>query len=247
MWLFDEQVGVYPSCVLGDAATGQFPLVIGPGGQIRPGKFGNSLAPLGRPAVDYPPGLTFTDPAKQGQFGLDRLAGRDDLLSWHNANFCALMTRGEKHLRQEVDFGSPTASPLNLGRGDWTIEFWYLPNQAPERPGVILEIGTGPLGKGLISRLSINPDGGSFTLRHDPSGLNLAIDSDRDALTSGDGQWHHLAFVYDQSEEQLFHYVDGRLQSAPASCRLKPLPEGDEDYLSIGRDGRWRHRLRISD
>lgn len=243
LWLFDEQIGIYPSCVLGDAASGEFPLVIGPGGQIRSGKFGNALEPRGRPPVEYPPGLSFTDPAKQGRFGLDRVDGRDDLLSWHNAHFCALMTRGENHLRQEVDFGSPTASALNLGRGDWTIEFWYLPTQAPQRPGVILEIGTGPLGHGPITRLSLNPDGGSFTLRHDPSELHLTIGSDQAALTAGNDRWRHLAFVYDKSEEQLYHYVDGRLQSAPTSCRLAPLPEGDEDYLSIGRDGRWGHRL----
>ena len=45
LWLFDEQVGLYPSCVLGDAATNDCPLVLGPGGQIVKGKFGNALEP----------------------------------------------------------------------------------------------------------------------------------------------------------------------------------------------------------
>jgi hypothetical protein len=43
LWLFDEQVGIYPSCVLGDAATNDCPLVLGPGGQIVEGKYGNAL------------------------------------------------------------------------------------------------------------------------------------------------------------------------------------------------------------
>ena len=34
LWLFDEQTGVYPSCVLGDASHNNYPLVLGPGGQI---------------------------------------------------------------------------------------------------------------------------------------------------------------------------------------------------------------------
>jgi hypothetical protein len=53
LWLFDEQVGIYPSCVLGDAGTDRFPLVIGPGGRIVAGKFGNALEPVDPPPVDY--------------------------------------------------------------------------------------------------------------------------------------------------------------------------------------------------
>ena len=53
---------------------------------------------------------------------------------------------------------------------------------------------------------------------------------------------------------QLRHYVDGKLQALPQKCELKPLEPGEEDYLSIGRDGRWQRplpgrldELRISD
>ena len=49
-------------------------------------------------------------------------------MDWANANFCALMTRGEKHLRQEVGFASPTETRLNLADFDWTVEFWYRPD-----------------------------------------------------------------------------------------------------------------------
>lgn len=46
LWLFDEPLGLYPSCVLGDAATNDCPLVLGPGGQVVEGKYGNALQPL---------------------------------------------------------------------------------------------------------------------------------------------------------------------------------------------------------
>jgi hypothetical protein len=34
LWLFDEQNGLYPSCLIADAATNKCPLVLGRGGQI---------------------------------------------------------------------------------------------------------------------------------------------------------------------------------------------------------------------
>lgn len=30
LWTFDEQIGIYPSCVLSDMSENDFPLVIGP-------------------------------------------------------------------------------------------------------------------------------------------------------------------------------------------------------------------------
>ena len=39
LWLFDEQVGLYPSCVLSDAGPDDMPLILGPGGQMVPGMF----------------------------------------------------------------------------------------------------------------------------------------------------------------------------------------------------------------
>ena len=44
LWCFDEQQGIYPSCVLSDLSDNDYPLVIGPGGMIVEGKFGNGLA-----------------------------------------------------------------------------------------------------------------------------------------------------------------------------------------------------------
>ena len=244
LWLFDEQIGVYPSCVLGDAATGQFPLVIGPGGQIAKGKFGNALEAVGRSRVDYPQALAFDDSTRRGQFGLTGWVKNDTRLMWRNANFCALMTRGERHLRKEVGFGSPTLSGLNLANHDWTVEFWYRPTQVAERPGTVFEIGSGPRdSQSAVTRLSLNEDGQSFTLLNEPGDIRLRIPSNTRALDLNTSDWHHLAFVYDQVGQQVRHYVDGKLQQLPAPCVLIALPVGDEDYMSVGRDGRWQHRL----
>jgi len=244
LWLFDEQVGLYPSCVLGDAASGDFPLVIGPGGQLTVGKFGNALEPVGRPPVEYIRKLVFDDSSRRGQFGLMGLANGSKNLTWKNANFAALMTRGERHLRQEVGFGSPTGGGLNLGDDDWTVEFWYRPTRTSERPATIFEIGTGPLDSGSpVTRLSLNEDAQSFTLLNEPGGGQLRIVSSATALDARRSDWHHLAFVYDKTNQQLRHYVDGAVQQLPEPCRLKPLPGGEDDYLSVGRDGRWQQRL----
>ncbi len=129
LWLFDEQEGLYPSCVLGDAASGDFPLVIGLGGQLKEGKFGRGLEPTVQPDRNV-----ITEQISQDIGGMLRQLASSSgqpatssILSWSNALFCGLMTRGERHLRQEVDFGSPTEGRLNLGAFDWTIEFWFLP------------------------------------------------------------------------------------------------------------------------
>lgn len=244
LWLFDEQQGVYPSCVLGDATSGDFPLVIGPGGQIVEGKFGNALEPTGRRQIEYPPPGVFSDSSQRGHFGLTALSKNNQQLSWRNANFCALMTRGQRHLRQEVEFGSPTQSGLNLGYNDWTVEFWYRPTRTPERPGVVFEIGTGPRDpNSAVTRLSLNEDAQSFTLLNRPGDIRLRITSSAAALDAQKSNWHHLAFVYDKTDQQLRHYVDGVLQPLPERCQLQPLPAGEEDYMSVGRDGRWQHRL----
>lgn len=244
LWLFDEQVGTYPSCVLGDAASGDFPLVIGPGGQLVEGKFGNALEPLGRPKVSYSPQSLLTESGEPIRDDLKSTSKSTAKMSWLNADFSALMTRGEQHLRQEVVFGSPTASGLNLGDSDWTVEFWYRPMGPLERPGVVFEIGSGPRNAGNpITQLILTENDQSFTLINEPGEIGLLIPSDSSALDASSPDWHHLAFVYSETEGQLRHYVDGILQPLPKKCDLRPLPLGKQDYMSVGRDGRWQHRL----
>src|SRR5262245_52259461 len=93
LWLFDEQTGLYPSCLIGDAATNKCPLVLGRGGQIVAGKYGNALEPSEQPRIKL---------SLEGRFtGFERKPKPDpsrkmEPMDWANDNFCALMTRGEK-------------------------------------------------------------------------------------------------------------------------------------------------------
>jgi hypothetical protein len=240
LWLFDEQLGVYPSSVLNDSSPNDYPLVLGPGGEIVPGKFGNALEPLQQPKVKYPEG--------EARFGLKQLPTPADRtvppLSWMNADFCAFMTMGEKHLRKDVGFKNPTKSKLNLGNFDWTVEFWFMPVKKTDNPGVVFEIGEGPRGENnKITTLTLNKDLKGFILLNQPNGTKITIPSDVKALSNGEGTWHHFAFVYSSSEKKLYHYVDGQLQGDPVSCSLKTLNTGDEAYMCLGRNGEWHDPL----
>jgi hypothetical protein len=241
LWLFDEQVGLYPSCVLSDSSPGDHPLVLGRGGQIVEGMYGNALQPLDQAEIDLSPASRYTGFQRRPSIDPNR---KTPPMDWSNAKFCALMTRGERHLRQEVGFSSATRTPLNLGDFDWTVEFWYQPTGKAQHDGVVLEIGTGPRGDNQqVTQLTVNGDQKGFTLWNEPSKTRLLIPSSTIALTPTDGNWHHFAFVYDASSGQIRHYVDGKLQALPPKCQLKRLPVGDEDYLSVGRDGHWQRPL----
>ena len=240
LWLFDEQRGLYPSCVLNDSSESDFPLVLGRGGQIVEGKFGNALEPLSQPEVQIPLG--------QVKFGLTPMAipeGRTvEPMTWFNADFCALSTIGENHLWKYVGFADPTDTRLNLGAFDWTVEFWYRPTRLSNAKGVMFEIGEGPRGENeRITRLLCHPEGKGFTFVNQPSGARIRIPSERNALEFESGQWHHFAFVYSVEEKQLRHYLDGALQDLPEKASLRALERGTEGYFSIGRDGLWQRPL----
>lgn len=244
LWLFDEQQDLYPSCVLGDASSGRFPLVIGTGGRIVEGKFGNALEPRGRRDAKYPLRMMMGEIDIGGKLPLLDSQTDKQTITWWNAHYAALMTCGERQLRKEVSFGSPTDSALNLGATDWTVEFWYRPEQSPERSGVVFEIGIGPLGSNhAVTRLSLNEDAASFNLRNDAGDVHLRIESDPQALNADRSEWHHYAFVYGHDEQQLRHYVDGKLQALPNKAAVQSLPVGEDDYMTVGRGGHWQHRL----
>ncbi len=239
VWLFDEPAGLYPSTPLESTAGLDAPLVLGLGGNVVEGRFGRALSTEPYPAVEIP---------AQGQAtaALHRLpvpAGRtQEPLSWHNAQFTALMTGGERHLRKEVSFASATRTDLNLGDFDWTVEFWFRPQRA-EGAGVVFELGTGPRGENdVVTRLAVDVKGGAFILENQPAGVTLRIPSSATALADTEG-WHHHAFCHDVRSGRLTHYVDGRRQQAAPAVALKRLPPGDEDYLSVGRDAKWARPL----
>lgn len=251
LWLFDEPEGLYPSHVLNDASARDYPMVLGPGGRIVPGRFGNALQVLAQPARTEM--LPFAFPQDWSDAGMIRFGlkpvptppGRSvEPMHWGNADFAALMTSGESQVRKEVGFADAAATPLNVGGDDWTVELWYRPARQASADGVVFEVGAGPRGENdRVTRLSLDADRAGFTLRNQPSGTTLRIPTDAAALSPSRGEWRHLAFVYDASDAQLRHYVDGRLQPLPGKAALQPVPMGEESYFSVGRDALWQRPL----
>ncbi len=235
LWLFDEQVGFYPSHVLEDYSDNNFPLVLGMGGQIVIGKFGNALDPVNQPGIQVPFG--------EEEFGLKIMPipeGRTvEPLTWFNDDFAALMTSGENHLRKEIGFRKPTATDLNLGAFDWTVEFWFYPSRKTKDEGTVFEIGSGPRGENnKITSLSLNSSLDKFRLFNNPSNTNVEIETG--ILKS---EWNHVAFVYSAQSKTLYHFVNGKKVSTVSNVNLEKLDPGDEDYMSIGRNGKWDNPL----
>ena len=243
LWLFDEPAGLYPSHTLDDMSDNDMVLTLGLGAQVAPGRYGNALllAPLD-PPLEVPPAEE-----KPGEFGLARLPtpeGRAvEPLSWFTAHFAALMTSGENHLRKQVGHKNPTTSALNLGDFDWTVEFWHSPGDGPpDGDAVVLEVGSGPRGENdIVTQLTWSSDRSHFILVNQPAGASIDIPTA--ATADATSTWHHYAFTYDATTDQLRHYVDGALQPLPPPTTLAALPEGDEAYFTLGTDALWNHRL----
>jgi hypothetical protein len=238
LWLFDEPEGLYPSSLLNDASGHDLFLAFGRGARIVEGRFGRALEPV------EPAPLDLAGLPASGLFGLTTIrrspSHSAEPLTWWNAHFCGLMTAGERHLRKPP-FANPTKTRLNLGDFDWTVEFWFCPTQPTGGEGVVFEIGRGPRGANpTVTRLLLNTDRSGFTFQNAPAEVEVFLPSDAAALTHG---WHHFAFVYAAKEQQLRHYVDGRLQPLPMRAALQSLPRGPEAYFSVGRDGRWERPL----
>ena len=257
LWLFDEPAGLYPSHTLDDMSDNDMVLTLGLGAQVVPGRYGNALllAPLD-PPLDVPPAEE-----KPGEFGLARLPipeGRAvEPLSWFTAHYAALMTSGENHLRKQVGFKNPTTSDLNLGDFDWTVEFWHSPGDTGGGPGqppagspgdapaageaVVFEIGTGPRGENdIVTQLTWSADRSSFGFANQPVATTITIPTQPPT-----GDWHHYAFTYDSTTNQLTHYVDGTAQPQPElpAAALQALPAGDEAYFILASDGLFNRPL----
>ena len=238
-WTFDEPLWLYPSHVMDSTEGLDAPLVLGLGGRLVPGRFGHALSAQPSPPVEIPA-------TGQRTAFLHRLPvppGRtQEPLTWPNAQFCALMTGGERHLRKEVSFVNPTAGDLNLGEFDWTVEFWLsLPSTLPAE-GVIFEIGSGPRGENdVVTRLSLAGADGEFVFLNQPAGENWRLPLGRESRAAD--RWHHHAFVYDAAAATLRHFVDGRPQPSVEGKPWRRLPPGEEAYMSIGRDGTWQRPM----
>lgn len=239
VWLFDEPKGLYPSAVLHDAGPEEQVMVLGRGGRMVRGRYGNGLQVVAPPPLELPEG-DFNPQFGLGEHSLGE--GRTvPPLVWENAHFTALMTGGENHLRKQVGFRSPTRTGLNLGNFDWTLEFWLRVDRDLEREGVVFEAGSGPRGENkLVTRLMLSADLSAFHFQNEPSGLRLNLAADPEVLRAG---WSHVALVYEAEAGHLRLFINGRMTGEAQRVRLQPLPEGDEDYFTLGRDGLWERPL----
>ena len=254
LWLFDEQEGIAPGSVLSDAGPDGHFLSLGRGARLESGRFGRALrAAEPAPLAIVANGLDDDERIRIGLLAPPLRAGRTAApMTWADATFAAALVHGESHLRG-VPMTHPTAGGLNLGGGDFTVEFWLRGDREAAGEGVVFEIGSGPRGENeRVTRLSLHPAEARFELVNEPSGLVLSVPTDPAALAGG--AWVHFAFVHDARTGRLWHYVGGRRHGEPLAARLAPLPRGDEDYASVGRDGRWQRplagaidELRISD
>jgi len=239
LWLFDEPVGLYPSTPLESSEGIDAPLALGLGGTVVEGKFGRALSTESFPSVEIP--AKGEETAALHRFPVPPGRIREPL-SWHNAQFTALMTGGERQIRKEVSFASATRSDLNLGDFDWTVEFWFR-SRSGSGEGVVLEIGSGPRGENdIVTRLIADVTTGTFMLENQAAEIRLSIPSSGAALRDNH-DWHHYAFTHDAATGRLTHFVDGLRQGDSHLVALRRLPAGDEDYLSVGRDGGWGRPL----
>lgn len=240
-WLFDEPEGLYPSTPLESTAGLDSPLVLGLGGSIVPGKFGQALS-----TVPYPP-VVIPDEgeATAALHAFPVPPGRTQApMSWHNAQFAAFMTSGENHIRKEVSFVAPTRTDLNLGDFDWTVEFWAK-SDGTDAMGTVWELGTGPRGENSsVTRITANPRRGAVGMEARLAGVAVQFEANIGEPFVDAAQWHHYALVYHADNQKLTFYLDGQMRAEAQGFALARLPVGKEDYLSIGRDGLWQDPLR---
>ncbi len=238
LWLFDESMSLYPSHVLADHGPLDYPLVLGRGGSLAPGRFGHALSTQGYGDLDLPEG--------DERFGMATMAippGRTaEPMNWRNAFFAGLMCSGENHLRKQVGFANALETKLNLGAFDWTVEFWLLIDEHLGAPGVVFELGRGPLrADGAVTRLSLSRRQTHFILENAATASKLFF-----PLQGGSpvkqGQWSHHALVHDAGKNRITYYRDGRVMHR-SRAKLKSLAPSDEAYLSLARAGNWSQRL----
>jgi hypothetical protein len=240
LWLFDEQIGIYPSSILTDAGPNDYPLVLGRGGQLVEGKYGHALATIDPQPLEM---INQWGPEQGKLFGLMQMPippGRTvPPMSWKNAHFCGFFTCGEKHLRR-MEFSNPTQTRLNLGNFNWTVEFWFKPTSKSDETGVIFELGEGPRGENdRVTCLALTGNNPKLTTQRSGTGGDQLFPADPNLLQID--QWCHLAFAYRSSEQNLTYWSNGKRQCVIPKVSLKALDEGVEAYFSVGRDGLWKH------
>ncbi|MBE7538330.1 MAG: hypothetical protein HS122_07950 [Opitutaceae bacterium] len=240
LWLFDEPAGVYPSTPLDTSAGLDAPLVLGLGGSVIPGRFGNAVSTVPYPPTKIP--SQGEETAALGDFPIPK-GSTQEPLTWRNNQFTALMTSGENHLRKQVSFVRPTHTDMNLGNFDWTVEFWGRA-RGEAAWGTLLEVGTGPRGENqLFTRIGCNLQLGAMSIEQMSGGPAVETVLEASSGNALSPSWHHFALVHHSASMRLVLFLDGKQRAEAEGVTLNRLPQGSEDYMSIGRDGAWRHAL----
>ncbi len=235
VWTFDEPEGLYPSCILEDLSPNAYPMVLGPGGQIVTGKYGNALSASAQDMPEWGVGSVL--------FGLTQVPTAEDRtvapMSWHNALHAGLIPSGENHLRKEFHYPNVTRTGMNLGDFDWTVEFWFKADRGD--PGVVFELGTGPRGENTqVTAMRVNPKANRLEVLNQPGSLDIAIPVVADGFHWE--AWNHFALVFHSRTQTLTLFTNGK-PGTPVTASLESLPEGEEAYLSVGRNGTWEEPL----
>ncbi len=156
--------------------------------------------------------VTATDGTLQGEPGSDDVTIEAGCFSFEGQG-----TAGASHALVLDD------PALRLDSGDFTVEAWVRPDEAP---GAIVS----KRDPGSDNGWHLALDDGGFPFFHVSIGANPLLTAD---LAVNDGEWHHVALVYDSGSGQATFFLDGQ----PDASAALPSPSGAAAAdLKIGAD-----------
>lgn len=228
LWLFDESN--YPFATLTDAGPNEYDLVLLERGALVPGRFGQALQP--KRDAD----LTVTLAGFEGNWSFYA----DPRVKAPDGQPSAVL--GPNVVPQKL--------VQTLATEDWTLEFWL--RAAPPAESVVLVDLGHALEPGVV--LELAKDASQFQVSNHYAGWRAICPTAARALT--DGQWHHVALVFDSTARQLRHWLDGQPQTGHALTPLDraPLPAPNDVTTAIAagfdksKDRAWRlqHRFNLA-
>jgi len=134
--------------------------------------------------------------------------------------------------RVKIPLGNPS-KPVNVGNGDFTIEFWMKANAADNRKGYQCSAANDDWINGhiLIDRdVYFAGAFGDYGLSLGNGRLAFGVNNGSDGVTLcgkinvADGKWHHIAVQRRAADGQLWLFVDGKLDAQTQG------PSGDISY-----------------
>jgi hypothetical protein len=134
--------------------------------------------------------------------------------------------------RVKIPLGNPSR-PVNVGNGDFTLEFWMKANAADNRTGYRCSSANDDWINGhvLIDRdVYFAGAFGDYGISLGNGRLAFGVNNGADGATLcgkinvADGRWHHIAVQRRASDGQLWLFVDGKLDAQAQG------PAGDISY-----------------